>query len=165
VTTQTLTAAPGTPGVEPATTYGGLTLSAATAQVLACDAAVTPVLLTPDGTPLDAGRTRYTFPDRIRAAVLTRDGHACSRCRRADLPLHLHHLHPWTAGGPTSERNGTAVCPPCHRTIHRHGWTGELTGTTITWHPPDRTPPHLPPGAWAPALRELVNRWLTRRAA
>ncbi len=164
-TAETLAAAPGTAGVEPATTTGGLVLSAATAQVLGCDAAVTPALLAPDGAPLDVGRTRYTFPDRVRAAVLLRDGHACTRCGRADLPLQLHHLRTWAAGGPTSECNGTAVCPPCHRSVHRQGWTGELAGTRVIWHPPGRSPPHLPPGAWRPALTELVSRWLSRRAA
>ncbi len=158
---ETLTVAPGTPGVDPARCRG-LVLSAATAQVLACDARVVPVLLAPDGTPLDVGRARYTFPAAVRAAVLVRDDHACSRCHRRDLPLQVHHLQAFSRGGPTSERNGTAVCPPCHRVVHRHGWRGEVLGDQVVWHPPDRTPAHLPPPPWRPALAALVERWLDR---
>lgn len=105
---------------------------------------IVPVLLAPDGTPLDLGRTRYTFPDRIRAAILARDT-VCTKCGRAGGWLQIHHLDTYSSGGATSERNGVAVCPPCHRRIHRHDWRGELHGTSVVWHPPDRGPAHPPP--------------------
>jgi hypothetical protein len=66
--------------VDPATGKGaaelgfGGTISAARARWLACDGAVTRIVLGPDGVPLDHGRTLRLFPPNVRRAAEVRDG-------------------------------------------------------------------------------------------
>jgi len=119
-----------------------------------------------DGSPLDVGRSVYAFPDKIRTAIRHRD-QTCTfgSCTRPADWCHLHHLTPWSAGGPTSERNGACLCGHHHRLVHRQGWRGELTGTQVVWHPPDRTDPRVPPPPWAPDLDHVVERWRRRAAS
>jgi len=154
---------PAQPGAAPDTLTGGHPASVATVQQLACDAEVVPVLIGADGAPLDVGRTVYAFPDRIRTAVLVRDG-GCTfpGCGRPTSWCQVHHLVAYGAGGATSERNGTALCGFHHRLVHRRGWRGELVVAQVVWHPPDRAAPLVPPPPWAPALERLVERWRAR---
>jgi hypothetical protein len=131
-------AAPTAPGAARGLLPGGHPISALSLATLACDAAVTPVLLDRDGVPLDVGGSVYAFPERIRAAILLRDG-GCTfpGCTRPVSWCQIHHLLPWSQGGATSERNGTAVCGYHHRLGHRrltrtasvrvHGSRGAVT--------------------------------------
>ncbi|MEJ5946103.1 DUF222 domain-containing protein [Pseudokineococcus basanitobsidens] len=166
---------PATPGAAPGHLPGGAPVSGQQTQLLSCDAEVVPVLVSDDGTPLDVGRTTYSFPDRIRTAIRHRDqtctfttsrgGGTSGRCTRPAARGHLHHLRPWSQGGTTSERNGTVLCGHHHRLVHAQGWRGELRGTQVVWHPPDQTDPHVPPPPWAPRLGTLVGRWRARARA
>jgi hypothetical protein len=56
----------------------GATISAARARWLACDGAVTRIVMGPDGMPLDHGRTLRLVPPHVRRAAEVRDGGACS---------------------------------------------------------------------------------------
>ncbi|MEJ5944559.1 DUF222 domain-containing protein [Pseudokineococcus basanitobsidens] len=157
---------PATPGAAPGHLPGGAPVSGQQTQLLSCDAEVVPVLVDHDGTPLDVGRTVYSFPDRVRTAIRHRD-QTCSwtGCTRPAQWADIHHLLPWSKGGATSERNGTCLCGFHHRLVHAQGWRGELRGTQVVWHPPDQTDPHVPPPPWAPRLDTLVGRWRARASS
>ncbi|MFZ5852756.1 MAG: DUF222 domain-containing protein, partial [Actinomycetota bacterium] len=158
-----LLAAPGVPGLDGGALSCGHPVSLDTVRMLACDGEIVPVLIDGAGRPLDVGQTVYTFPPRIRTAIIERDrGCTFGGCTRPPSWCDLHHLTSYAAGGPTSERNGCCLCPFHHRLVHRQGWRGELVGTRVVWHPPDGRPPHVPPPPWQPALDRLVTRSLER---
>jgi hypothetical protein len=81
-------------GINPATTGLGQVLAARTAEQLACIAEIIPVLLDPDGCPLDVGQSVYAFPDRIRRAIEARD-HGCTfpGCTAPAPWCHTHSQH------------------------------------------------------------------------
>jgi 5-methylcytosine-specific restriction endonuclease McrA len=56
--------------------------------------------------------------DRLRLAVLERDGWRCQQCGRRSN-LEVHHLRPRSQQGPDSEENLITLCCACHR--QRHG--------------------------------------------
>ena len=113
----------GQTGVEPAVLATGQVVSARTAQQLACEAEILPVLLDEHGNPLDVGRTVYPFPDRIRRAIETRDQHCTfPHCQAPATWCHVHHLVPFSEGGSTSVTNGALVCGRHHRQVHSRGW-------------------------------------------
>lgn len=60
---------------------------------------------------------------RWRRQVIARDNHSCSVCGASPKTIHAHHVkpiktHPELALDPS---NGVALCPPCHRQVHREG--------------------------------------------
>jgi Domain of unknown function (DUF222) len=72
---------------------------------LACDAAISRMVIDPDGSPIDLGRTaRAPSPAQRRGARVRDQG----RCRvpgcRSRL-VQLHHLTHWIDGGPTELHN------------------------------------------------------------
>ena len=152
--------------------HGGHPLPPAVLAALVCDADVVPVLVGPDGTPLDVGRTVYAFPDRLRAAIVARD-RGCTfphACGRPASWCQVHHVVPFSAGGSTAERNGALVCTPAHLVVHRQGWTARLDGDQVVWTPPARAtgtgggrgepPPELArPPSWKPDLDRVVTTW------
>lgn len=56
---------------------------------------------------------RATIPDRIRAAVLARDGHRCVQCAATE-DLTLDHIWPWSLGGLDTVENLRVLCRPCN---------------------------------------------------
>jgi len=65
--------------------FGG-TLSPESLRMLACDAAVVPIVMNGTGQPLDVGRATRTIPDGLRRAVIARDlGCAYPGCGRPVL--------------------------------------------------------------------------------
>lgn len=127
----------------------GGTLTPAGLRMLACDAAVVPVVLGGQGQPLDVGRATRTIPDGLRRAVTARD-RGCARCGRPPSWCEIHHLHPWHDGGPTALHNLLMLCRACHRLTHHAGWTAHLTPTgpeftPPAWIDPDRRPRPGPP--------------------
>lgn len=118
---------------------------------LLCGAAID-VLIAAIDRPVDLGRTRR-YPDaRLRRLVLARDG----RCRApgcaATRWLHLHHVVPWEAEGPTDLDNLVALCGFHHRLVHAHRWVLRPNGSgRWTFHRtgdspayPDSSPPPPP---------------------
>jgi HNH endonuclease len=80
--------------------------------------------------PLDLGRATRTIPPHLRTAVIQRDKHCqFPGCTQPPSVCEVHHLIPWTKGGPTSLGNLRLLCRFHHLiVIHRWGWT-------ITCHP------------------------------
>ncbi len=133
----------------------GDTLSPDALRMLACDAAVIPVVLNGAGQPLDVGRATRTIPDGLRRAVTVRDG-GCARCGRPPSWCEAHHIVPWEHGGATAITNLVLLCRACHRLVHHGGWDVQLVGGTAQFRPPSwidptRRPRRRPPPLAVPA--------------
>ncbi len=68
---------------------------------------------------------RSPIPPTVRRAVMERAGHRCEKCGRpaqwsdgASNELNLHHHRLYSEGGPDTEENLIALCPPCHQELH-----------------------------------------------
>ena len=137
-----------------------------TVQELACDAEILPVLTDRDGRPLDVGTTLYPFPARIRRAIEVRDRHCTFEgCTAKPAWCHTHHLTPFSAGGPTSEANGTLLCGRHHRFVHARRWQGRIIDGHVAWRPPNSTDDDVGNAYdqhFERLLRELALRWLSR---
>jgi len=129
--------------VDPATGPGaartgfGATLSAARARMLACDSAVTRVVMGPDGLPLDVGRAHRVVPPHLRKAVEQRDGHCVfAGCGAPTHWCDVHHLVEWINDGDTSLDNSALLCERHHTKVH-HGFRVERPpdGRWRTWRP------------------------------
>jgi hypothetical protein len=134
--------------------FGG-TLSPAALRMLACDAAVVPVVLSGAGQPLDVGRPTRSIPDGLRRAVAARD-RGCARCGRPPSWCEVHHLLAWEHGGETKLANLVMVCRVCHRVVHHAGWDVRLVGGNAefvppAWIDPMRRPRRRPPPLNVPA--------------
>ncbi|RBY87813.1 endonuclease [Blastococcus sp. TF02A-30] len=105
------------------TTGFGAAISAARARWLACDGAVTRVVIGPDSVPLDMGRTHRLFPPHLRRAVELRDKHCVfAGCDAPSWWCDVHHLLEWMAhGGETSLENSGLLCERHHTKVH-HGF-------------------------------------------
>ena len=80
--------------------------------MLACDAAVVPVVMGGKGQPLDVGRLTRTIPDGLRRAVAARAaGCEFPGCGRPPSWCEVHHIVGWQEGGPTALHN-LAMCVP-----------------------------------------------------
>ncbi len=134
----------------------GGTLSPSSLRVLACDAAVVPIVLGGAGQPLDVGRATRTIPDGIRRAVAARDrGCAYPGCGRPMSWTEIHHIDEWVRDhGETKVENCVALCRAHHRQFHdESGWIIRMVGglpefVPPAWICPSRTPrrrplPHL----------------------
>ena len=72
--------------------FGGR-LTPATLRLLACDAAVVPIVMNGAGQPLDVGRATRTIPEGLRRAVTARDrGCAHPGCDRPPSWTEIHHI-------------------------------------------------------------------------
>ncbi|HET6297783.1 MAG TPA: DUF222 domain-containing protein, partial [Kribbella sp.] len=75
-------------------------LSAAAIRRLACDAAVTPLILGKNSVPLDVGWTKRFVTGHIRKALNFRD-RGCVVCGAPPISCEAHHLVHWIDGGAT----------------------------------------------------------------
>ena len=111
-------AAPGQAALEEA---GGIHVSAATAQRLACDSATVEMRHGPDGQVLDVGRKTRTISPALRRALASRDRQCrfpgC-QARRCDS----HHIRHWAHGGATALDNLVLLCRRHHRAVHEEGF-------------------------------------------
>ena len=115
----------------------GATISAARARWLACDGAVTRIVLGPDGMPLEHGRTVRLVPPHVRRAAEVRDGGCVfTGCSAPTHWCDVHHLVEWINGGETSLTNSALVCERHHTKVH-HGFRieREPDGRWRTWRP------------------------------
>jgi hypothetical protein len=62
------------------------------------------------------GRRRPAIPAALRFQVLRRDGFQCTYCGRRppEVVLHVDHIRPWKAGGPTVLENLRTACVDCN---------------------------------------------------
>jgi hypothetical protein len=153
------------PGVDVGQLPDGWPVSTLTAQTLSCDADIVPILVGPDGDPLDVGNTVYLFPDKIRQAIVNRD-RRCTfpGCGAPPAWCDIHHLEGFRVGGPTSARNGALLCGRHHRHVHARGLVGRLVDGHVVWRQVGAEQ-DAPPASAATADRaidELLRRWLRR---
>ena len=125
---------------------GGIHVSAATAQRLACDAATVGMRHGPTGQVLDVGRKTRTISPALRRALASRDSQCrfpgC-QARRCDA----HHIRHWAHGGATALDNLVLLCRRHHRAVHEEGFrvTCDQSGAARFVRPDGRLLPAAPP--------------------
>ena len=125
----------------------GGTLSAAELRRLACDAGITPLVLGGPSEVLDYGRTRRSFPQAPRRALVVRDrGCIAPGCDRAPADCDGHHQWEWDQADPPTST--TAPCSASTTTSRSTGKAGTCnspaTATPNSSHP-HRSTPHADP--------------------
>ena len=137
--------------------FGG-PVSAATAELIACDSTLTQVIVDYTGVPLDVGRAERLFTPAIRKALGIRDG-GCAHpgCGRPVSWCDAHHIRPWSQGGTTSLDNGVLLCRLHHTLLHHGGWQVYLGHDRHPWF----IPPHDPKGPEPAHLRSHRRRTMT----
>ncbi|MEQ3550127.1 DUF222 domain-containing protein [Pseudonocardia nematodicida] len=106
-------------------------------RMLACDAAVVPIVMNGAGQPLDVGRVKRTIPDGIRRAVAVRDrGCAHPGCDRPPSWCEVHHIDPWELDGETKLSNCVMLCKVHHRLLHHSAWTVRIRDGIPEFIPP-----------------------------
>lgn len=100
-------------------------IAGSTARRAACDADVTVVAISPDGSASLIGRERRFFTAAQRAAMVARDGDRCAwpYCDRPVAWADGHHLQWWSHGGATTVDNGVLPCTGHHTMLHEGGWS------------------------------------------
>ncbi|WP_415976962.1 DUF222 domain-containing protein [Rhodococcus sp. 077-4] len=91
------------------------------AELLTCDADLTPVIVDHHGVPLALGRTTRLATDDQRIALTIRDT-CCVMCGRPAQWCQAHHMKFWEHGGTTDLNNLALVCGECHRLVHHGDW-------------------------------------------
>jgi hypothetical protein len=98
-------------------------ITADTVRRIACDCAMTRVLLGPSSEPINVGRCTRTIPPALRRALVVRDrGCRFPGCDRPPDWCDGHHLIHWINGGETSLANTCLLCRRHHRFVHELGW-------------------------------------------
>ena len=122
-------AAPAARGQAALEDAGGLRVSAATAQRLACDAGKVVMTHGAGGQVLDVGRKTRTVPPALRRALAARD----RRCRFPGCTARrcdAHHVRHWAYGGATRLDNLVQLCRRHHRAVHEGGLRVTLDDAT-----------------------------------
>ncbi len=98
----------------------GTVIDAASARRIACDAAVSRVLMRGDSEVLDVGRSTRVVPSALRRALVLRDkGCTHPGCDRPHHWCDAHHVVHWADGGETKLDNLVLLCRRHHRAAHR----------------------------------------------
>ncbi|TQM09280.1 HNH endonuclease signature motif containing protein [Pseudonocardia kunmingensis] len=125
--------------------FGG-TLTPESLRMLACDAAVVPIVMNGAGQPLDVGRSTRVIPDGLRRAVTARDrGCAHPGCDRPPAWCEIHHILEWEHDGHTVLCNLAMLCKAHHRLIHHSGWTVRMRDGRPEFIPPKWIDPQQRP--------------------
>jgi hypothetical protein len=117
---ETLLGLPGSPG---ANLEFSLPISAKAVERLACDCAVTRIIVASDSTVIDVGRAKRTISGPQRKALKVRDG-GCTwpGCDRPVSMTEGHHLVHWIHNGPGNLPNLALLCYRHHWMVHEGGW-------------------------------------------
>ncbi len=111
-------------GAGAAVLESGAELSVGEARRLACNAGILPLVMSGESVPLDLGREQRLFTRHQAVAVLARHEHcAAEGCDRPYAWCELHHLRPWSEGGPTDLDNAVPLCGFHHRRMHDRHYT------------------------------------------
>jgi len=133
---ETLLGLPGAPG---ANMEFSLPISAKAVERIACDCAVTRIILGSDSTVIDVGRAKRTISGPQRKALKVRDcGCTWPGCDRPVSMTEGHHLVHWIHNGPGDLPNLTLLCYRHHWMVHEGGWQIVRTddGRLLTIPPP-----------------------------
>ena len=145
VSAETLAGAPGAPAAE---LNGAGPIHPATAQRLACDAAVTTVAVGDGGAIVSVGSETRNIPAPVRTALTVRDkGCVVPRCGRPPAWTDAHHIQHRAHLGKTKVENLVLLCRLHHRKVHEEGWDLRLL--------PDGSVEITDPRTGAPVVRRL----------
>ena len=131
-------------------------MSRAFAELLTCDADLTPVIVDHHGVPLALGRSTRLASDDQRIALTIRD-RCCVMCGRPAQWCQAHHVKFWEHGGRTDLNNLALVCGECHRLVH-HGDRQLLMGD-------DGHPYTIPPESIDPTRQPIPSYHRRKRRA
>ncbi|WP_143336724.1 HNH endonuclease signature motif containing protein [Corynebacterium pacaense] len=118
---------------------------------------------------------RYRPSEKMRAAVMARDGHCrFPGCRVPADRCQLDHVVAWAAGGPTAMWNLVCLCQHHHNMKSDKRFVSELNGCgEVRWVGPMNQPivtravgpfaEQMPTGLWGQTLRNRMNAWCARR--
>jgi Domain of unknown function (DUF222) len=119
-----------------------------TARRLACDAAISRVIVCGRSEPLDVGRKTPIVPAPMRRALIVRDQHCrFPACDRPPPWCDAHHVRHWVNGGPTALSNLVLMCRRHHRLVHEGKFRLEMVegrpvfGPSVGSTLEDRSPP------------------------
>jgi hypothetical protein len=76
------------------------------------------VVISPDGSPIELGRTARTASPTQRRGARIRDRVRCRVPGCRSRLVHLHHLVHWIDGGDTNLGEMVSLCPRHHRNVH-----------------------------------------------
>ncbi len=121
--TTTLETLLGLAGAPAAEMEFSLPISSRMVERLACDCAVTRILLGSDSTVIDVGRARRVISGPTRKALVARDRHCVwPGCDRAATYTEGHHLLHWIHNGETVLGNLVLLCYWHHMRVHEGRW-------------------------------------------
>lgn len=104
-------------------------------EALLCDSTTRVIAISELGEPMRYGRSSRSIPPTLRQAIIHRDGNRCAidGCDSRNR-LQVHHIIPWSQGGPTDPENLLTVCWYHHQVaIHRHDLTPYRHPTHGRW--------------------------------
>jgi hypothetical protein len=117
-------------------------------EAILCDSITEITAKGEDGTPIRYGRRSRIIPPALRRAILHRDANTCTGdgCP-SHHRLQIHHIIPWSQGGPTDPDNLITLCWFHHHIvvheqgfqIHRHPKHGRIRFQRPQPKPPDRS--------------------------
>src|SRR5258707_8322656 len=113
----------GLPAAPAADIEFSLPISAKAVERIACDCAVTPIILGSDSTVIDVGRAKRTISGPQRKALKVR--HCGCTWHGCDRPVSMtegHHLIHWSRNGPGDLPNLTLLRYRHHWMVHEGGW-------------------------------------------
>ncbi len=100
-------------------------------EEIMCDGTLEVFGISETGTPLTLGRKQRTVTRRQRRLILERDGGCTVEGCSSRYRLEVHHVIPWSAGGPTDEDNLITLCWYHHHiAVHREGLHVQRLGTS-----------------------------------
>lgn len=114
-------------GLGTATTSSGSTVSAATAQRMACNAHLVALYLDSESRVVDLGSSKRLYDRYQRLALAARDqGCVWAGCDRPAAWCEAHHLTFWSENGPTDLDNAALFCHFHHHLLHEGEWTARM---------------------------------------
>ncbi|MGN6472318.1 MAG: HNH endonuclease signature motif containing protein, partial [Mycobacteriales bacterium] len=113
-------------------TLNGIPITPNTVRMLACDAAIIPIVMRGTSEILDLGRTTRTWTRAQRKAAKIRAGQHCEAplCQAAIARCELHHEDEWAKFGRTDLDNGIYLCTYHHWLVHHTHWVITRSKTT-----------------------------------
>lgn len=99
---------------------GGPMVGPETLDKIACAGSLE-VIKVGDGQPLAIGRRSRVISTKLRRFVMHRDGGCAADGCTSRYRLQVHHIVPWSEGGPTDPANLTTLCWFHHQVVV-HGW-------------------------------------------